>query len=88
MKVVFFLKISLILKMFYCFFIFVNKHFINKGVYISKSKRCCNVKPSAYYFYTRTKIPLSFCICVSAPLGNAYSCYDSLILLLCFISVM
>ena len=37
MKVAFFLKISLF------FFIFVNKHFINKGEYISKSKRCYGV---------------------------------------------
>ena len=38
MKVVFFLKISLLFKIFYCFFIFVDKHFINMGEYISKSK--------------------------------------------------
>ena len=68
MKVVFFLKISLLFKIFYCFFIFVNKHFINKGEYISKSKRCYNAKPSAYYFYMRTNITLNFCICISIPL--------------------
>ena len=70
MKVVFFLKISLLFKIFYCFFIFVNKHFINKGEYISKSKRCYNAKPAAYYFYIRTKILLNFCICISVQTGR------------------
>ena len=58
-KFVFFSKSRLIFKIFYCFCIFVNKHFINRGTYISKSKRCYNVKLSAY-FYVRTKITLSF----------------------------
>ena len=70
MKVVFFLKISLLFKIICCFFIFVNKHFINMGEYMSKSKRCYNAKPAAYYFYIRTKIPLIFCICISVPLTN------------------
>ena len=47
---------------------FVNKHFINTGVYISKSKWCYNAKPLAYYFYARTKIPLNFHIFVIIPL--------------------
>ena len=47
---------------------FANKDFINTGAYISKSKRYYNAKPSAYYFYMRTKIPLNFCICISIPL--------------------
>ena len=34
------------MKVYFCFFIFVNKHFVNKGAYISKSKRCYNAKPS------------------------------------------
>ena len=46
---------------------FVNKHFINKGAYISKTKRCYNVKPSVYSFYMRIKILLNLCICVGAP---------------------
>ena len=50
-----FLKCSLIFKIFYCFRMFVNKLFINRGVYISKSKRCYNATISAYYFYVRTK---------------------------------
>ena len=73
MKVVFFLNISiivsLIFQIFYFFFIFVNKHFINKGTHISKSKRCYNAKPSAYYFYMRTNIPLNFCIWIIVPLN-------------------
>ena len=35
---------------------FVSKHFINTGEYISESKRCNNAKPSAYYFYMRKQI--------------------------------
>ena len=73
MNVVFFLKISLIFKMFYCLFIFVNKHSINKGAYISKSKQRYNAKPSAYYFYMRAKILSDFCICISVPLKRKIS---------------
>ena len=47
---------------------FVDKHFINRGAYISKSKRCCNAKPSAYSFYMKTKMLLNFYICISVPL--------------------
>ena len=54
--------------MLYCFCMFVNKHFINTAVYISKSKRRYNAKPSAHYFYMRTKIPLNVRICISVPL--------------------
>ena len=67
MKFVFFFKSRLIFKIFYCFCIFVNKHFINTGTYISKSKQFYNAKPPAFYFYMRTKIPLSFRICISVP---------------------
>ena len=67
MKVAFFLKRRLIFKIFHCFCMFVNKHFLNKGAYISKGKRCYNVKPSAYYFYIRMKVPLNFSICISVP---------------------
>ena len=49
---------------------FVNKNVINAGAYIPKSKRCYNVKPSAYYFYMRTKIPLNFHICISVTLSK------------------
>ena len=54
--------------MFNCFCMFVIKHFINTGTYISKSKQCYNAKPSAYYFYMRMKMPLSFRTCISVPL--------------------
>ena len=47
---------------------FVNKHFINTGAHIPKSKQFYNGKPSAYYFYLRTKIPLNFRICINVPL--------------------
>ena len=47
---------------------FLNKHFINVGVYISKTKQCYNVKPSAHDFYMRVKILLNICICSSVPL--------------------
>ena len=69
-KFVFFLKSWLIFKTFYCFCMFVNKHFINTGAYISKCEQYYNVKPSAYYFYLRTNIPLYFCICISVPLKH------------------
>ena len=38
------------------------------GAYISKSKRCYNAEPSAYYFYVKTKIWLHFHICISVPI--------------------
>ena len=68
MKSAFFLKSRLIFKIFYGFCMFVNKHFISANVYISKSKRCYNAKPLAYYFYMRTKISLNFHFCISVPL--------------------
>ena len=39
---------------------FVNKHFLISGVYISKIKRCYNAKPSAYHFYVKKKISVDF----------------------------
>ena len=68
MKFVFSLKSRLFLKMFYCFSMFLNKHFINTDVYISKSEWFYNVKPSTYFFYMRTKISLNVHICISVPL--------------------
>ena len=41
-----------------------------KDIYVSKSKRCYNAKPSAYYFCVRTKISLNFRICISVPLSD------------------
>ena len=38
------------------------------GAHNSKSKCCYNAKPSAYYFYVRTKISVDFQICISVPL--------------------
>ena len=38
------------------------------GAHNSKSKWCYNVKPSAYYFYVKTKVPVDFQICIGAPL--------------------
>ena len=49
---------------------FVNKHFMKTGACISQSKQFYNAKPSAYYFYMRTKILLNFGICVSVPLSS------------------
>ena len=68
MKFVFFLKYRLIFKIFYCFCMFLNKHFINAGVYISERKQFHNAKPSTYYFYMKTKIPFNFRICIRVPL--------------------
>ena len=67
-KFVFFLKISLIFKGFYCFCMFVNKRFTNTGEHILKSKWCQNVKPLAYYFCIRSKISLDFHIYINIPL--------------------
>ena len=41
-------------------------------MYTSKSKRYRNMKPSAYYLYVKTKIPLNFHICISVPLMLNY----------------
>ena len=67
MKVVFFIKSRLIFKISYCFYMLLNKHFINKGTHISKRKRYYNAKPSSHYFYVRTKVALNFCICITVP---------------------
>ena len=58
---------------------FVMKHYIS-GTYISKNKSdnannawiiCLimsnNAKPSAYYFYVKTKISVEFRICINVP---------------------
>ena len=47
---------------------FVNKHFTNTSVDISKSKRFQNAKPSAYYFYVKPKMSLDFQIYIGVPL--------------------
>ena len=36
-------------------YVYTNTSYIS-GAHISKSKQCCNGKPSAYYFYVKTKI--------------------------------
>ena len=44
-------------------FVFFLKSILFKktlGAYISKSKQCYNGKPSTYYLYARTKIPVDF----------------------------
>ena len=64
----FFWKSRLLFSIFYCFCMFLNKHFIISGVYISKSKQCYTAKPSAYHFYEKTKISVDFYICSSVPL--------------------
>ena len=38
------------------------------GAHNSKSKWCYNAKPSAYYFYVKTKVSVDFQICIGAPL--------------------
>ena len=67
-KICIFFLSRLIFKIFHCFCMFLNKHFINVGVYISKTKQCYNVKRSAHDFYMRAKILLNICICTSVPL--------------------
>ena len=67
-KFVFFLKSRLLFNIFYCFCIFVNKHFIYLAAHNSTCKYCYNAKPSADYFYVKTKISIDFQICISVPL--------------------
>ena len=56
--------------MFYCFSMFVNKHFIYLGcVYL---KKCYNGKPSAYYLYVKMKILVDFHICISVLLMEIF----------------
>ena len=50
-KFVNFLKSRLIFTIFYCFWIFVNKLSQILRLYISKSKRSFNMKPSTYFFF-------------------------------------
>ena len=49
---------------------FVNKHFIYLGAHNLKAKCYYNAKPSAYYFYVKTKISVDFQICISVPLSS------------------
>ena len=37
------------------------------GAHISKSKQCCNAKPSGYYLNVTKKILVDFHVCISAP---------------------
>ena len=69
MKSVFFLK-SLLFYIFYCFCMFVNKHFIYLRCIISESKQCYNPKSLTYYLYVKTKISVDFHICISVPLKD------------------
>ena len=48
--------------------------------YISKSKRCFNVKSSTYYLHMKTKILTDFKICTSAPLNLNVASHKHLIL--------
>ena len=66
----FFLKSRLLFNIFYCFCMFVNKHFIYLECIISKIKQCYNAKPSAYYFYVKKKILVDFHTCISVPLSD------------------
>ena len=67
-KFVCFLKSRLVFNIFYCFLMFINKHFIYLGCASLKNEWCYYTKPSAYYFYMRTKISEDFQICISVPL--------------------
>ena len=62
--------------MFYCFCMFVNKYFIISGAFISKSKRCHDVKPSRCYFYVKMKLGEDFYICISVSLNNLKILYS------------
>ena len=67
-KFVLFLKSRLIFKIFYCFCMFVNKHFANLRVYSSRILKNKNTKFSGYYFCMDKNILRDFEICISLPL--------------------
>ena len=56
----FFKNNRLIFNIFYCFHMFMSKHFTQLGRTISKSKRYDNVIPWVHYFYVKAKILTDF----------------------------
>ena len=64
-KFVFSLKSRLLFHIFYCLYMFENKHFIYLGCVYLKSKRRYNAKPLAFYFYVKAKILISVEIVIS-----------------------
>ena len=67
-KLVIFLKSRLLFNVFYCFCMFLNKHFTNlKYAYLKKWKLLCVIM--WYYFYMKTNVLLDFHICISVTLN-------------------
>ena len=66
-----FLKIRLIFNVFYCFRMFVNKHFTILGRECI-SQKCYDVIPSVHYFYVKTKMLVDFQIWISLSLKRFY----------------
>ena len=65
------LKSRLIFNVFFGFWMFVNKLFINLTcAYLKKYKRCFNVKSSTYCFHMKTKIFSEFQIYIGVPLNH------------------
>ena len=60
MKFEIFSKSRLLFNIFYCYCLFVNKHFIYLGCIFHKNcynaTQCYNAKPLAYYFNVNAKI--------------------------------
>ena len=48
---------------------------ISRVAHNSKIKCCYNAKPSAYYFYLKTKISVDFQICISVHLNHLLNAY-------------
>ena len=63
----------LLFNIFYCFCVFVKNISHVSCAYIWKGKRGYNAKPSAYYFYVKTKISVDFCICITVHEKCPYS---------------
>ena len=66
-KFVNFLKSRLILNIFYCFRMFLNKHFTH--AHILKSKKWCKLKSSAYCFHVKAYLSTDFQIYIIVPLS-------------------
>ena len=66
-----FLKIRLIFNVFYCFRMFVNKHFTILGR-ACISQKCYDEIPSVHSFYVKTKMLAVFQICITVSLKRFY----------------
>ena len=74
----FFLKSRLPFNIFYCFCMFINKHFSTSRLNYFRILRIKNAKFSGYYFYMNTNIKGNFQICISVSLTLIYGSLRSI----------